>query len=306
MSQQNQQAPTITVAGRLVAGDVVRGKTEDADGRPLLIKNGPNAGQPRTEWYAGLAVPKNPSVPDWKMEPWGQTIMQVARQSFPNMFDAQGNLHPNMQFAFKVTDGDSQIPNTKNIKPCDREGWSGHWVIHFANGFAPKLYQMLQGDPSAIALQPGIEIKTGYYAEIFGSIVGNNATGNQCGVFINMSMVCLRGYGPEIQVGPSVEAAGFGQSAAPVGASATPVGGVGQSAAPTQQQSQVTNPPPVPNAQETIATPPVEPATDLVNPPPVPNVEPKFEYSGKVHTMAEWIAMPGWTESMVQQHCKPV
>lgn len=295
MSQQNS-APTITLAGRLIAGDVVRGKTEDADGRPLMIKNGPNAGQPRTEWYAGLAVPKNPNVTDWKQEPWGQTIIQVARQSFPNLFDAVGNLlNPQQQFAFKVTDGDSQIPNTKGIKPCDREGWSGHWVVHFANGFAPKLYQLLQGDPSPVALQPGNEIKTGYYAEIFGSVVGNNASGNQCGVFINMSMVCLRGYGPEIQVGPSVEAAGFGASAAPAGASQTPVGGVGQ-------QSPVVNQP-----QESVATPPpVEPAMDLVAPPPVPNAEPSYEYNGTVHTKSEWLAMPGWTESMITQHCKPV
>lgn len=289
MSQQ--QAPSFTIGGRLVAGDVVNGNSTDSEGRPLTIKNGPNAGQPRTEWYVALAVPKNGGT-DWKQTQWGQLITQVAVQSYPSLFDQQGNLlNPAQQFAFKISDGDSQIPNSKGNKPCDREGWPGHWVVHFANGFAPKLYKMLENDPQPLPLNPGEEIKTGYYAEIFANVKGNNATGNQSGVFLNMSMVCLRGYGPEIASGPDVSAAGFGQSQI-AGASSQPVGGFGQPDAPAPQ---VQNTPP----------PAIEPATDLVTPPPVPAAEPKFTYNGQTKTMAEWLAMPGWTEALVNQHCTP-
>ena len=284
-----EQIPSITVGGRIVGGDVVNGKSEDAEGRPLLIKNGPNAGQPRNEWYIGLAVPKTAGV-DWRQEVWGQTVMNVARQAYPTLFDPNGQLlNPAQQFAFKVTDGDSQTPNTKGVKPCDREGYPGHWVIHFANGFAPKLYQLLPCDPSAGPLQPGVEIKTGYYAEVFGTVKPNGATGNQSGVFLNLSMVCLRGYGPEIMNGPSVEAAGFGQTQI-AGASATPVGGTGQPAAqPTTTTTTTVQP-----ATDLVEQPPALPGADT--PPPVVEEE-RYSYNGVTKTKAEWLAMPGWTEA---------
>lgn len=288
---QQQQHPTITVGGRLVGGDVVNGKTEDSEGRPLLIKNGPNAGQPRSEWYVGLAIPKTPNV-DWKQEPWGQTLVQVAKAHYPSLFDTQGNLvNPQLRFAFKVTDGDSQIPNTKNVKPCDREGYPGHWVLHFANGFAPKLYQMLPGEASATPLQPGVEIKGGYYVEVFGSVKSNNAQGDQSGLFLNVSMVCLRGYGPEIVTGPSVEAAGFGASQI-AGASATPVGGFGQ---PAQEQSAPVQQQTVTPATDLVEQPPVLPGSEQA--PPPPPVEESYIYNGVTKTKSQWLQMPGWTEA---------
>ena len=58
MSNQNL-TQILTPVGRLVQGDCFEPQTTDAEGKPLLIKNGPNAGQPRVEYFMAIAVPKN-------------------------------------------------------------------------------------------------------------------------------------------------------------------------------------------------------------------------------------------------------
>jgi len=41
-------------------------------------------------------------------------------------------------FSWKVTDGDSPLPNKKGKRPCDQTGYAGHWVIWFSQGWLPK------------------------------------------------------------------------------------------------------------------------------------------------------------------------
>jgi hypothetical protein len=204
----------LTPVGRLVAGSLYKGQTTDAEGRQLLVKNGPQAGQPRVDWFFAIAIPKQ-GEQHWAQTPWGRTIWEVGHGAFPNG-QAQSP-----QFAWKIVDGDSQIPNSKGQKPCDKEGYRGHWVLHWSSGFAPKIFN---ADGTQQITQPDA-VKLGYYIQVHGSVDGNGSS-QKPGVYLNHSMVALAAYGPEIQVGPDAAAVGFGQGVAlPPGASATPPAG---------------------------------------------------------------------------------
>lgn len=284
----------LTPVGRIISGSCHESRKEDSDGRPLIIKNGPNAGQPREEYGIGLAVPKTQA--DWKHESWATPILQAAQRDFPNLFTAPGVLaNPAQPFAWKITDGDSQVPNTRGNKPCDMEGARGNWIIWMNNGYAPKLYKWDTQKNQAVSLAPGEEIKRGYYAEAYGSVQGNNAVGNQSGVYVNLTMVCMRAYGDEIVSGPTVEQAGFGGGALPQGASTAPTAGTTTQQPPVQQ-------PPVDNA-------PPPPAVDLANgpgadiAPPPPPVEELFSYQGGPGKTREQWKAAGWNDAQIDQHC---
>ena len=260
----------LTPVGRIVSGDVFKGNDKDAEGRPLTIKNGPNAGQPRKEYFIGLAIPKTDAA--WPA--LEKLIKDTARAAFPAMFDASGNCI-NPKFAFKITDGDSQVPNSNGKKPCDREGYPGHWVLHLSSGFAPKCFA--RGGEEAITDES--MIRRGYYVRVFGSVRGNGSQ-QQPGVFLNHSMVELVGYGVEIVVGPSA-ASVFGEAAPaalPAGASATPL-------------APATSPAP---AADPLTTP--APAHDFVN---GPATEQKLLLpDGDAKTKSELLAL-GWPEAAI-------
>lgn len=203
-----------TPVGRLVAGDLYKPNDKDAEGKPLVIKNGPQAGQPRVEFFFALAVAKTKA--QWWEEDWGRVIYGAAAADFPRGETGSPN------FAWKVKDGDSQVPNRRGKKPCDQEGWKGHWVLFFSGGFAPRLFRLDEQNQPVPWADPEA-IKLGDFVEVFGSVSGNGSP-NQPGVYLNHSMVCFRGYGPRIVVGPDAGAVGFGAGALPPGASAAPVG----------------------------------------------------------------------------------
>lgn len=215
MQARNLTTPT----GRLVAGDVYRGNDKDAEGKPRVIKNGPNAGQPAVQFFYALAIQKTPGKQWWE-EPWGALIFQAGAEAFPNAYQSPA-------FAWKVTDGDSQIPNKRGKKPCDQEGYKGCWVLKFTSGFAPTIHN---ANGSERITAPDA-VKLGYYVQIAGNVVGNGSP-NQPGVFLNGSMIALQGYGPEIIVGPDASQVGFGQGPLPAGASAVPLGAMSAAGAP--------------------------------------------------------------------------
>lgn len=200
--------------GRIVMGSLYDPSTTDAEGKPLVIKTGPNAGQARVNYFFALAIPKG-AEPHWAHTPWGQQIWAIGNQAHPNAAQSPA-------FAWKIEDGDSQIPNKKGRKPCDNEGWRGHWILKFSGGFAPKVYQQ-EGAGYVQVMQKDF-CKPGYFVEVAFSADGNGST-SQPGVYLNHSMVCFRAYGAEISFGPDVSSAGFGQSALPAGASMTPPAG---------------------------------------------------------------------------------
>jgi len=209
-----QKVNITSPVGRIVMGSLYDPSTTDAEGKPLVVKTGLNAGQPRVNYFFALAIPKG-AEPHWAHTPWGQQIWNVGNQAFPNAAQSPA-------FAWKIEDGDSQIPNKKGRKPCDNEGWRGHWILKFSGGFAPKVYQQ-EGAGYVQVMQKDF-CKPGYFVEVAFSVDGNGSQ-SQPGVYINHSMVCFRAYGPEISFGPDVASAGFGQSALPAGASMTPPAG---------------------------------------------------------------------------------
>ena len=226
-----------TAVGRLVMGSLYTPDTTDADGNPLVVKTGPNAGQPRVNYFFALAIPKAPGQTHWAQKPaswdaeqaalgrpgfpyWGEVIWMVGHQDFPQAAQAE-------DFSWKVVDGDSQKPGKlykgkPGKKPCENEGWPGHWVLKFSGGFAPKIYQQ-EGAGYVQLTQPDF-FKTGYFGEVSFSVEGNKSQSSP-GVYLNHSMVCFRAYGQEITFGPDVASAGFGAAPLPAGASMTPPAG---------------------------------------------------------------------------------
>lgn len=291
MAEQTRVKVT-TPVGRAVSGHPTQGRTTDAEGNPLVIKHGANAGQPRTEYYVGLAIAKQPGI-DWKQTDWGQKIVGVAKSEFPSLFDpATGQIYQGRQFAFKVADGDSQVPNTRGNKPCDQEGWPGHWIIHLSTSIAPSMWKWDKTQNRAVPLD--FDVKLGDFFQVQFDICGNGSA-QQPGVYLNPIMYCFAGYGAEIvKVGAAnPDEAGFGQAPLPAGASATPIGGMPTGAAVPPPVQGAVNPPP--------------PATDLVQPqvppPPAPPVaEPSYSYGGATKTLSQWLVTPGWTEALIKQH----
>lgn len=204
----------LTPVGRLVAGSLYKAQTTDSEGRQLQVKNGPQAGQPRSDWFFAIAIPKQ-GEQHWSQTPWGKTIWETGHSAFPQ---GQGQ---SPTFAWKIVDGDSTVPNSVGKRPCDREGYPGCWVLHWSSGFAPKIYN---SNGTQQITEPDA-VKLGYYIQVHGSVDGNGSS-QKPGIYLNHSMVALAAYGPEIIVGPDAAAVGFGQGVAlPPGASATPPAG---------------------------------------------------------------------------------
>lgn len=206
-----QRTSITSPVGRIVMGSLYNPNTTDAEGKPLLIKNGPNTGQPRTNFFFALAIQKGTET-HWAQTPWGSEIWRVGHTAFPQAAQSPA-------FAWKIEDGDSTVPNKKGRKPCDNEGWRGHWILKLSGGYAPKVYRM-----NGAAHEQVTEIdavKPGHFVEVFLTVDGNGSQ-SQPGIYLNHSMVMFRGYGPEIFFGASPEDAGFGKSALPAGASLTP------------------------------------------------------------------------------------
>lgn len=197
--------------GRIVAGSLYKGNTTDFDGKPLVVKTGANVGQPRVNYYIGLAIAKRTET-HWALTEWGKQIWAVGHAAFP-----QAAQRPD--FAWKIEDGDSAILNKRNKKPCDNEGYPGHWIIRLSSGFAPKIYRPENGQ----FVQETTEgfVKPGYFVQVAFSVDGNGNQNNS-GVYLNTQMVAFSAYGPEINFGPDVNEAGFGAAPLPAGASLTP------------------------------------------------------------------------------------
>lgn len=200
--------------GRIVGGNLYKARTQDAEGKPLVFKTGAKQGQPRSDFYFAIAIPKNPGEQHWAQTEWGQKIYQYGAAAFPAMYQ-------NPMFAWKIKDGDSTIPNRRNKRPCDQPGHPGHWIVSFGGGYAPRIYNRDGTQP-----MPEVDaVKPGYWVQVYGN-VEDNGSPNQPGIYINHSLVAFQGYGPEIVIGPDAAAVGFGQAALPAGVSAAPVGGM--------------------------------------------------------------------------------
>ncbi len=197
-----------TPVARIVQGELwkERVKKDDA-GQPMFIE----PGRPRTQRYFAVAIPKQPGHTHWSQTDWGRQVWDEgvrAHQQFAQ--------HPS--FSWKIEDGDSQVPNKKMKKNCDREGHPGHWIIKFSTELSEPIPTY---NSTGSAPMPGEAFKPGNYVEVFAMVKGN--TGKTQGVYMNPLMVALAGYGEPIATEADPSEAGFGQSALPPGASAVPL-----------------------------------------------------------------------------------
>jgi hypothetical protein len=265
--------------GRIVGGSISQEKTTDYEGKPLVYKSGDKIGQPRVEFGFGIAFPKTQA--HWGNEPgWGQTIWNFGNTTW-------GAVAQNKDFSWKITDGDSTEPNRKGNKPCDAEGYPGHWVVWFSGSTRPKVCDA-KGE-RFLSEEEIVAIKAGYFVQVFGDIDSNKSTGNP-GLYINHKIVAFSGYGPEIQLGVDLKSVGFGSDPLPAGASAAPVG---MTAAPGVAGAPGVATPAPPVAAPPVATPPVATPTPTavqphaailnagaVTPPPPPVAAPPAPAAG--------------------------
>jgi len=249
--------------------------TKDFDENPLKPNDD---GSPRVSYRLGLAIPKQPGETHWAQTPEGAIIWAQGHTDHPQA--ASGS-----DFSWKVQDGDSTVKTAKaKVRPCDKEGYPGHWVFTLNSGFP---FKFCNADGSAYLLDKGA-VKCGDYVQALISVVGN--TGKSPGIYLNHMAISLQGLGDPITGGPDIKSAGFGQGPQPAGM--TPVGNrpagtpppvpglppAAPGAAPPPPNAPVSGsaPPPPPSAPVPQQVPqvPVTPAAAFVGAPPAPGVAP--------------------------------
>ena len=271
-----------TPVGRLVGGSIYEPQTKDYLGRPLVAKDKVT---PRVDYSFGVAIPKTGGATHWSQEAWGAPIWALANEAFKNGETQRPD------FSSKIIDGDSTIPNKKGNKPCDNEGYKGHWVVWFSGGYAPRVYN---ADGSQLIVEPNA-IKRGYYVQVFGN-TSDNKPSESAGLYMNHTYVALSAYGEEISSAPDVSAAKFGGQPLPAGASATPA----PQFAPAPTASVPT--PPAPPAPPVAVAP--NPA--ILNPvptPPAPPVVPVRQMTALANgaTYEQMVAL-GWNDAQLIQN----
>ena len=266
--------------GRMIGGSLYTPQAKtDNFGKPKLDAQG----KQMTGFNFGVAIAKTAGQTHWSQADWGSKIRGIGVAAYQAMAD-------NPSFAWKIIDGDSQVPNKKGRKPADQEGYPGHWVLWFSQSWAPKL---CTADGSSELTQPEA-VMPGDWIQVYGS-VKSNAPSPTPGVYLNPLAVALVGYHQQGRIVVSTvntSAVGFGGAApgvvlaAPVGAMATPT--------PTPMA-----PPPAPVA--------LTPNTAfLAGPPPVPVAPPPVP----LHRMTpaagatpyEAYIASGWTDALLIQH----
>jgi hypothetical protein len=278
----------VTPVGRLVAGDLWTPKTTDFHGNPLLD----NDNNPISEYFIALAIPKN--HPEWPA--LHALFIQAARTGFPTMIDQNGKAG-RPDFAWKITDGDSDVMNRKNVRPCDKEGYKGHWVLSMSTRFPIGAV-----DQQRVTIMPETKaIKRGDYIRVAGA-TAPNGNANNPGIYINPSIVQFSHQGDEIVSGPNAEEL-FGAiplAPAPAGANTIPTPSL-QPIAPTPT-APTTPVAPQPSAPAPAPVANVAPAPDFLNPAPAapapaPVVE-QFSYQGGVYTR-DALRASGWTDDVI-------
>lgn len=265
-----------TTPGRFVFGDLYEPETEDFDGNRMVIKSGADKGKETQLFIIGLAVPKTQG--HWGNEPgWGQAIWATGHAAFP------GGEAQQPHFSWKIYDGDSTVipPKSKSkVRPCDREGWKGCWVLRLQSAFAPAIYDAIQDFANPKPLDTVGAVLPGYVIQVVGTVKGN--TGASPGVYLNHSAVGLRAYLPVIATRGVDVTNKFGGSV-PAGASTAPaaVAIPAPAAAAAPAPSAAVPPAPAAAAPPVAAAPPtaVVPAPGIVGipaaaAPPAPSAAP--------------------------------
>lgn len=304
------------IDGRLVGGSLYEMQDKDWQGQPLKYKSGDKIGQTYKKSHVAIAVKK--TTAHWGSEPWGAAILAFGRSQFP-----KGEAEA-ATFAWKIDDGDSQIPNKKGRKNCDNPDWVGCWVIHAGQPERLPKIVTAHGDPLE---QPGA-VKVGYWGRLGIRIAGNGQFGGNAGIYINPQFFAYMGIDKEIVSGPNVKGmlAAAQQFVMPSHVQAAPVSaptsygnppppgiphGAGAGYAPPPALGGTLPPAPgvaVPGVSAALpAAVTVVPSATFLAPPP-PSAVPAPAPTGPVmtakagtHTYAQFIAQ-GWNDAGLKQH----
>lgn len=188
----------LLLEGRIVCGHpmVRNNKTKIDEVTKQKVPVLDASGQQVTESYFALAIPKADETA-WTQTSWGKTLYERAVQDWPN------GEHAAPTFSWKITDGDSQIPNKVGKKPFDREGWPGHWIVHCSTQFYVSCYHIGKYDPLQ-QIKDEKEIKTGDYGRVLINSKGNSPSQSP-GIYVNPKMFELTRAGQLIvsESGPS-------------------------------------------------------------------------------------------------------
>lgn len=266
--------------GRLVGGHPMK-STRNMDKKtnaPLFWADGVTPSQTS---FVAVAIPKAGEA-EWTATPWGQQIYVEAATAWP------GGQHQYPDFAWKIVDGDSQIPG-KPYKgkpgkiPAQSEGYPGHWVIKASTQLGIKCFHAGKYAPHE-QIQNQNEIKPGDYCRIVVTVKGNGPVSESPGMYISPDLFELSRAGQLIQLGDGPDAqAAFGGSAPvlPANAQLTPAGM------------------PAPGAPQGILTPPTSqpgmPAPGTIAPAPHPGIltpptpELQYDVNGTVYTKQQLI-----------------
>ncbi len=278
--------PFSTPVGRLVQGDCFVPQTKDQQGNPRVVKSGPNVGQPAPQYFIAVAFPKmdpaNPALQNQEFAAFYAQLDRVARAEWPALFPNPNGGCVNPLFTMKVKDGDGVDRNGKSN--ASKEGFAGHWIVSFASAYAPKVVQETSPGTFAQLTDPA-SVKRGYYVRVAGSITGNDSP-NTPGLYVNLDMVCLVAYGPEIVSGPDAAQAFGAPATLPPGASMTPIGGA------AMPPGGVPATPALPGAPGVPAVP---------GAPAVPAAGPVMTAKAADQPYASFTAN-GWTDAMLIEH----
>jgi len=316
----------VMITGRLVGGHpmVMSVVKDDKTNLPKLQKDKVTV---RTSAYIGVAVPKG-IEPDFKLTEFGKVFLAEAQVGWKN---GQWQ-HPT--FAWKVTDGDSVIPNKKGKIPNQREGYAGHWVIHCSTEIPVKCYHINKYDPTQ-QIQSKDEIKTGDYCRVVLTVKPNDSDQSP-GLYVNPILFELSRAGQQIVTGDGPDAAAaFGGSAPvlppngaydtavapPAGPGVPPAPGLVAPPAPAEPKylvngveytlsalkaanwtdAQIAAATPVGASPPVPIAPPTAPAPDFLTPPAAPVAPPaeeRYFVQGKVYTKSQLVGF-GWTAAQI-------
>lgn len=246
----------LTPVGRLVQGDPFEPQTKNMQGQPLMTQSG----QPTQRYFIAVAFRKD----DQAFGAFYAKLVEVARGSFPQLFNAQGQCsHP--RFSWKLMDGDGVDDNGK--PNASKEGFAGHWVVKFSSSFAPRCFHAGHYQPHE-QIQDPKAIQRGYYVRVAGTIEGND-NAQKPGLYVNLSMVELAGVGPIISSGPDASAVFGGAPAAlPAGAQPLPMNAGAAPFAPAPAAQGVPSIPGMVPAASIVTTFPSSPTPTAVAPNP--------------------------------------
>lgn len=189
----------IEITGRLVQGDPWVPNTKNFTGGPLTDR----AGNPKSETFIAIAVPKQPTG---NAEAIYAAIYQKAQQDFPNGEYQQPG------FSWKVEDGDAG-------KHAAKEWARGCIIFKMKSNWEVRCF-----DQNGQQLTDPRQLKRGYFVRVNVGVNGNGMpAGNNPGMYLNLGLVQLVGYGEEIAGGLSFEQTFPTPAVLPHGASATPI-----------------------------------------------------------------------------------